>query len=197
MEVSSLVESAGSVGQDRLLVRPFRDGQLLVLADGAGGTSGGADAADAVIAFARTLDAPSETDWPSILKDMDRLIAGYTRPGETTAILAYLASDRPVGASVGDSEAWGVSEDQVTDLTGAQRRKPLLGSGRAIPVGFGPAPRTKRVLIASDGLFKYAPADTIRRLSLLPPHEAVRALIDAARMPNGKLQDDVAVIVAA
>jgi hypothetical protein len=42
-----------------------------------------------------------------------------------------------VGASVGDSSAWLISPaGEVTDLTAQQRRRPLLGSGEALPVQF-------------------------------------------------------------
>jgi hypothetical protein len=60
-----------------------------------------------------------------------------------------------LGASVGDSEAWLVGEATIARLTNGQVHKPLLGSGRAIPVGFGPVPLAGRLIVASDGLFKY------------------------------------------
>lgn len=85
----------------------------------------------------------------------------------------------------------------IVDLTRDQKRKPLLGSGNAIPIGFGPLACVSRLLLGSDGLFEYVPHERIRDLSnSLPLANAAAALVDAARLPSGALQDDVAVIVA-
>jgi len=52
------------------------------------------------------------------------------------------------------------------------------------------------LVVGSDGLFKYALTATIHELARRgTPGEACLSLIDRARLPNGKLQDDVAVIV--
>jgi hypothetical protein len=45
-------------------------------------------------------------------------------------------------------------------------------------------------------LFKYAPAEEIREAALRgTPESACQALVDLVRLPGGKLQDDVAVVV--
>ncbi len=188
------VESASRQGQDRAAVLPFHGGHLLVLADGAGGTSGGAEAAEAVIDSARRLDPKTKPDWKDVLRRIDDQLAERSL-GETTAVLAYVHDVQVSGSSVGDSEAWSFHDGVSADLTSLQRRKPLLGSGRATPVGFGPVPIGKRLVVASDGLFKYAALGLIARLALLPPREAVAALLSAVRLPSGSLQDDVSVIV--
>ena len=58
--------------------------------------------------------------------------------GQTTGVVAFVRSDGSIsGASVGDSVAWLISPaGELTDLTAYQRRKPLLGSGEALPVVF-------------------------------------------------------------
>ena len=85
----------------------------------------------------------------------------------------------------------------VTDLTQYQKSKPLLGSDNATPIGFGPVPCARRVLVGSDGLFKYVPHDRIRDLaSTLVLAEVPAALVAEARFRSGALQDDIAVIVA-
>lgn len=100
------------------------------------------------------------------------------------------------GASVGDSGAWLVWDGTVIDLTEQQVRKPLLGSGAAHPVAFGPVPMRGRLVVATDGLFKYATrARLVSAASRGGPESAVTALIDAVRMPSGRLQDDVGVVV--
>jgi serine/threonine protein phosphatase PrpC len=117
--------------------------------------------------------------------------------GEATAVIAILVDGQVWGASVGDCEAWLISTSGIVDLTRDQRRKPLLGSGHAIPIGFGPLACTSRLLLGSDGLFKYVPHERIRNLSSsVPLAHAAAVLVDAARLPSGALQDDVAVIVA-
>jgi PPM family protein phosphatase len=117
--------------------------------------------------------------------------------GEATAVIAILVDGQVWGASVGDSGAWLISTSGIVDLTRDQKRKPLLGSGNAIPIGFGPLACVSRLLLGSDGLFEYVPHERIRDLSnSLPLANAAAALVDAARLPSGALQDDVAVIVA-
>jgi PPM family protein phosphatase len=101
------------------------------------------------------------------------------------------------GASAGDSGAWLIGATAVQDLTEHQRQKPLLGSGNAVPIGFGPVRHEGRLLMASDGLFKYVPyariCDLARSVALA---DAPTELVAAARLSSGTLQDDVAVLVA-
>jgi hypothetical protein len=109
-----------------------------------------------------------------------------------------VTDDQIVGASVGDSGGWMYALGGIwLNLLERQRRKPHLGSGRATPVGFGPFPVGERVLLGSDGLFKYVDANRIGDVALTDPLErAARDLVDAARLVSGRLQDDVAVVLA-
>jgi hypothetical protein len=50
-----------------------------------------------------------------------------------------------------------------------------------------------RVLLASDGLCKYALLERICTLALRGPVE--HAAVDCVRLPSGTLQDDVAVVL--
>jgi serine/threonine protein phosphatase PrpC len=178
----------------RAEVFPLPDGNLLVLADGAGGTSGGAAAADAVLAAAIAFVPNSALDCVRFLQSLDRKL---TTVGQCTAVVVVLTDGEILGASVGDSSAWLVGPADVTDLTQHQKTKPLLGSGMAVPVGFGPVPLVGRVLLGSDGLFKYVSHDRIAALaSSLPFADTATGLVDAARLRSGALQDDIAVVVA-
>ena len=56
-----------------------------------------------------------------------------------------------------------LASEAIVDVTQHQRRKPLLGSGVSQATGFGPFALNERILVASDGLLKYAPRDLIRR----------------------------------
>ena len=194
MEIAIQVVHAKRNGDDRAKVLPTATGHLLVLADGAGGTSGGAAAADAVLARARNLAPNSASDCVRFLHDLDRQLANV---GQTTAIIAVLQDGQVFGASVGDSSAWLLSATGVVDLSQDQSRKPLLGSGNARPIGFGPLPCVGRVLVGSDGLFNYVAYDRICAVaSGLPLTEVPAALVAAARLRTGALQDDIAVIIA-
>jgi len=188
------VVPARRVGDDRAEVFLRLDGHLLVLADGAGGTSGGAAAADAVLAGALSFFPNSASDCVRFLQDLDQKL---TTIGQSTAVLVVLTESEIFGASVGDSSSWLVGAADATDLTQHQRAKPLLGSGLAVPVGFGPLPFVGRVLLGSDGLFKYVSHDRIAALARSSPFaDAATVLVDAARLRSGALQDDIAVVVA-
>lgn len=111
-------------------------------------------------------------------------------------MLLVVRDGRVFGASVGDSGAWALTTDAIFELTGRQRRKPLLGSGSAEPIGFGPSFFNDRLLVASDGLLKYATRERIRRAAFVQDvNVAADQLIAAARLPNGALQDDLALVI--
>jgi len=87
-------------------------------------------------------------------------------------------------------------EKAIVDLTENQHRKPLLGSDEAMPKSFGPLEIFGRLLIATDGLFKYATeSDIAQRATALSVTKAVDKLIAGVRLLNGALQDDVATIL--
>ena len=190
------LQDATRAGQDRAIVVPLGGGYLLAVADGAGGTAGGAKAAE--FALRSVHDVGDRTsDWAGELRRIDRELAARSGSGETTVVVAYLGAAGIDGASVGDSSAWLIHEDDACiDLTSAQVRKPLVGSGLAVPVSFSSRQPYSRVLLGSDGLFKYLSPAKICELSRLSPlEEAADALVNAVRLPSGGLQDDVAVIV--
>jgi serine/threonine protein phosphatase PrpC len=167
------------------------------VADGAGGTGSGAAASSRLIEFATKRGAAS-TDWFDALLAFDDELSARRSGGQTTGVVAFVHNDgRIVGASVGDSVAWLISPGgELTDLTEHQRRKPLLGSGEALPVVFDSNPCGGRLLLATDGLVNYAPVDRIRALAMQGSvAEAAAALVDCVRLPSGGLQDDVAVVV--
>ena len=110
--------------------------------------------------------------------------------------MVELHGNRLCGASVGDSGAWAIGETGIVDLTVRQPRRPLMGSGDAQPAAFGPVIERGRLLVASDGIFKYAKGEVLAACALTGALEdAVSAVIDAVRLRNGKLQDDVAVVL--
>lgn len=187
MFVIELAAAKGS-GQDRARVVEIDDALVIALADGAGGTSNGTAAADAIVsASARE---PVLTDYAALIEDLDAELGG-----QSTAVI-LIAGAIITGASVGDSGAWLIREADIVDLTHAQHHKPLVGDG-CIATVIEPVPFEGTLLVASDGLLSYAKRDDIARI--VRGNElaaAARALIELVRLPNGALQDDVTVILA-
>ncbi len=174
-----------------------RDARLVVaISDGAGGTGGGSEAAEAVVGLTAAIGPTANWSafWVQQLTDLDAALSVSPHGGQATAIVLEIVEGVIGGASVGDSCAWIVSDSAVVDLTCDQIRKPLVGSGRARPVGFGPLSAQGRVLVASDGLFKYAPQDAIVAAARHPDkNAAVEKLLSLVRLPSGGYQDDLAV----
>lgn len=198
MEVAIKVLSASGSGQDRAIAVPTEGGYLVAVADGAGGTGDGAAAADGLIEFVSKLTkSAASTDWFDALCTFDDELSARRAGGHTTGVVAFVSSGKVLGASVGDSSAWLISPTgEVTDLTVNQRRRPLLGAGEALPVLFEAERQGVRVLLASDGLFKYATGELISTLAMKGSvAEAVDALANSVRLPSYALQDDVAVLL--
>ncbi len=170
---------------------------FIAVADGVGGMAGGAAAAE--IAVRRAMAHGPSLD-PAVivtlLVETDRLIYEEPAAGETTAVVAVASPRGIVGASVGDSGAWLVTDGGFMDLTRHQRVAPALGSGSAAPAPFtceGPA---GTLLVATDGLFNYASAERICAVVRGQDIErAARGLVDLARFRSGDLQDDITVVL--
>jgi PPM family protein phosphatase len=188
---------AGS--EDRLDIVATADASIVTVADGTGGISGGALAAEHVTAGvrARVLAASPVSDpasWASILEQLDREIADDRNAGETTAVALAIFAGEVVGASVGDSRAYLVTPSGAVELTSAQRRKPRLGTGRATAVGFR-APAEGVLVVGTDGLFDYAKLDDIVATLGTPDDDPAAALVDFVRRRHPTLPDDMTVVV--
>ncbi|MBI1178899.1 SpoIIE family protein phosphatase [bacterium] len=201
MNISSTLqtEAGGHENQDRASAFVFGSRRFLVVADGAGGITGGAIAADLAIKFVHSqADQMSDSTFcASVLQDMDQSICKNPSAGETTCAVAVISEDQIYGASVGDSGVWIIDEVGVIDLTRYQSRKPFVGSGnaRAIPFknnkSFG-----AYLLLATDGLLKYASREQIVTVCRESTAElAAKRLIELVRYPSGALPDDVTVIL--
>ena len=191
---------SGARGEDRLVLEHCGRRTLAIVADGAGGMGGGALAAERACSLAaqimRTTSPGGPDCWGRCLAEVDRALTQSGSGGQTTGVIVEIADNQITGASIGDSGAWLLTGREVVDLTELQRRKPLLGSGEAVPVSFGPVLFTGRLLLASDGLFKYAARRDIQERSMASPVSvAVESLVAGLRLRSGALQDDVAIIL--
>jgi len=179
--------------QDRVKVLDFEDGVVIVVADGAGGSGGGDQAAETVIREV-TASASLEHDataWCSVLRQTDYRIG----VGESTCVVAAWSPKGINGASVGDSKAWLLENDVLHDLTNAQVRKPLLGSGEARPVGFEHPPSRGLLLVATDGFCNYVRRETLLKEILWIDFPVLaRRLVEMVRLPSGELWDDIGIV---
>lgn len=202
-----------AASEDRGAVVPRADGVVLVVADGVGGRPGGGRAADEAVrlvaAAVPAVGRPADPEaWRDVLFDADRVLSKDPAAGETTCVVVAVTAGGVAGAAVGDSEAWLVDRAGIgpagargargiTMLTPQHRRKPYLGVGQSFPMGFRAAGMGKgTLLVASDGLFKYADAEWVcaaaRGEDLAA---AAEALAELPRNSGGSFYDDVVVAV--
>ncbi|MEN8221582.1 MAG: protein phosphatase 2C domain-containing protein [Pseudomonadota bacterium] len=185
---------------DRAAVFQKNDLLIAIVADGAGGMSGASEAADYLVKYVQNKISKGvdSTLCCQMLAEIDNLLYKYPIAGETTGIIAVINTNNNciVGASVGDSEAYIISNREGSHLTEYQYRKPLLGSGTAIPIPFAPMTLDGTLILGSDGLFKYARLSEISQIiKSYQPKESVLRLFELVRLPSGSFMDDVSVIV--
>jgi serine/threonine protein phosphatase PrpC len=182
-------------GHDRIGVWPTDSSLTIALADGSGGVSGAAKAAQSLL---DAVDIGSTPALPAsnIISALDRRLAS-TNGGQSTAVVLTLSANGVAGASVGDSGAWILHGDSIEDLTSLQNRKPMLGTGACVPVAFTAGRlRGETLLVASDGLLKYASrADIARFAQAADLDVAATALVQLVTLRSGKVPDDVSVVL--
>jgi serine/threonine protein phosphatase PrpC len=186
-------DAAGVFEHDDVLVA--------VIADGAGGIRGG-DAASrslvAVVELAVSEPAFAVKDvraWIDLFRSTDVTLAAKGA-GETTGVVVVLGPRGLLGVSIGDSEAWVVTSNRVDDLTVGQQTKQRLGSGRVALATFERPFLAGVLVIATDGLFKFAASEVIARIVRESPIEAAaERLVELVRHPSGLLADDVALVL--
>jgi serine/threonine protein phosphatase PrpC len=200
--VTDRLAAAHGQTADRVATFSLGDSMVLVVADGAGNSASGRLAAEVLVANVRSAVAASTFDvrlpesWAELLSRCDRSLEEANHGGETTAVLVCICAGVVLGASVGDSEAWLQSGSTTTVLTEDQQRKPLLGSGRAAPVSFIQPCRAGTLLVATDGLFKYAPGERVRAALAGQDMEHIAdELLQLPRMQSGALPDDVGLVL--
>lgn len=181
--------------EDRVAIFNSDDRTVIVVADGAGGTGSGDIAAETVSREVETeySHIHSATQWCQALKSIDDRV----HEGESTAVVVDLRPYGIAGASVGDSQAWIISSDEITDLTIDQNRKPLLGSGNSDPASFTHESLNGILLVGTDGLFDYADRKSIVKILLEADFCSIpRRCIEFVRLPSGDYWDDIGIVAA-
>jgi PPM family protein phosphatase len=173
---------------------------VLVVADGAGGMSGGAEAAQFLVEGVkeRIGSTSMNTDGLNeLLTVLDREMVAIGAFGETTGVVVVLSDSGIFGASAGDSGAFVFSKTGLENLTANQIRKPFLGSGRAIPIPFTREQLNGTLLVATDGLLKYTSLEKIAATILAADFDsAANKLVELVRYQSGALPDDISILLA-
>lgn len=183
------------------------DGQILIcaLADGQGGQSGGALAAQtaisACIESAKTYSSHELANpftWISIGESSDKRVSTVIGAGFTTLIGVAVFPAFLAGASCGDSAVALLLGNEFVLLTDKQHKNPPIGSG-----GAGLTPFSARLvppwklLVVSDGVWKYIGWERLERLIRTEDgSQLIQALRNAAvESKAGRLADDFSVIL--
>jgi serine/threonine protein phosphatase PrpC len=198
LRTQTLIVAGNPELQDRVEIFTAADRKIVALSDGAGGISGGSQAAEAFIRMVaeQGTSLKNGSDCRNLLQTADQLISNEPAAGEATGIVLIAGPTHIFGASVGDSEAWLFSSFAKHHLTEKQRRKPLLGSGAAISNAFSFNPAEAMLLVASDGLWKYTSIEKITaEIQSNDPSTLPERLVNLVRLRSGALQDDVALAV--
>ncbi len=83
----------------------------------------------------------------------------------------------------------------IFELTANQKRKPLIGTGMAEPIGFVCPRLDGLLLLGTDGFFNYAkPNAILTSISKSDFQTLPRKCIDMVRLPSGDYWDDVGII---
>jgi serine/threonine protein phosphatase PrpC len=181
--------------QDAVGVFELADSTVLVVADGAGGTEDGEIASRSVVESVRQATTQSEgaINWGHVLRQADFAIPS----GESTACVVELTATGLRGSSVGDTRIGLVVGDELVFPSEGQQRKPLLGSGVAVPYEFGSHWDGGVVIIGSDGFWDYVRLDRLlAELRFIEFPILAKSLCEMVRLPSGDLSDDVAVVCA-
>ena len=179
-----------------------RDGVLVVaVADGGGGMRGGEEASRSLVAIVGSavgdpaFPLESEPAWVDLFRTTDAALTA-NRAHETTGVVVVLGARGLLGVSMGDSEAWMVTATGIDDLTVSQQTRHRLGSSRATATTFQRPSLDGVLVVATDGLFRYAAPQVIARIVRAHALRAAgEALVELVRLHSGKLADDVAVVL--
>jgi len=131
--------------------------------------------------------------WVTVLRRADEAVCKDSAAGFTTLVGFCLWQGKLVGASCGDSALLAVDAGGAEELTRRQAKNPPVGSGVARFTPFAAVLAAPwAVLAVSDGVWKYAGWDQVRKAATALRGQAVLEALQAkARLPgNGRFPDD-------
>lgn len=200
LKVAKQIHAGNRELQDRAQNYFVRSGLIIAVADGAGGMSGGAEAAEYTVnrvgKATETIIAGGPESIRELLISIDREMSNAGNFGQTTCVIIYISEGKISGASVGDSGALVIRGGEIDSLTAYQSRKPFIGSGSAMPVNFTRDNFEGTLVVASDGLLKYTSEERIAAAIEQDLEQSAKKLVELVRYPSGALPDDVAVVLA-
>ena len=195
-------ESSGDhENEDAVQIERLNAAWIGAIADGQGGRSGGAKAAqlacESIIAAARNTASGFPVDppfWRALFATADRIVCADPDAGFTTLIAFCVKDGHVYGASCGDSAAYLChARLHVNDLTVRQDKNPQIGSGMTSCTYFiSPVVKPWSLLVMTDGVWKYVGWERITDMLKRVGGEEFRSEITAAgRLPgSGKFPDD-------
>jgi PPM family protein phosphatase len=195
IETSQYIIGYRRICQDAVGIFDRAGNTVLVVADGAGGIEDGEVASRAVVDAVR--DAWREStllvDWCRVLQQVDHALVS----GQSTACVVELTESGLRGASVGDCRLGVLVGDDLVFPSDDQQRKPLLGTGEAVPKSFAMPWAGSPVIVGSDGFWNYVRLDRVlAELYVIDFPVLAKTLAEMVRLPSGGLADDVAVVCA-
>ena len=195
VETSQCVLGYRRVCQDAVGVFERLTSTVLVVADGAGGIEDGEVASRSVVELIHRACSASEAlvDWVQVLRQADHGMGS----GQSTACVVELHAGGLRGASVGDSGVAMLVDDELVFPSDGQQRKPLLGTGEAVPRPFSAPWSGGLVILGSDGFWNYVRRDRlVADLMFVDFPVLGKTLAEMVRLPSGGLADDTAVLCA-
>jgi serine/threonine protein phosphatase PrpC len=209
VSVCSFSEVGGHrLNEDAFCVQPHpraADCWLCFVADGQGGRSGGAPAAQLACRVAldhasacRPVDLVEPSTWPDLLRHADLAVEKDPGAGYTTLVGLCAFGRRIAGASSGDSAALLVNKRKAVELTLGQHKNPPVGSGAAVAVPFAAQlERPWSVLAMTDGVWKYVGWERVVEIASRQHGQGMlEALQQLARLPgSGQFPDDFTVVL--
>ena len=191
------------INEDAVQVRSYpgrADFALCSLADGQGGRSGGARAAQVAVeeSLRAALSFPADAlkqaaSWYPVVSAADDAVSEDDDAGFCTLVSLGVSLQYVCGASCGDSGALLLTGGRETLLTEHQRKNPPVGSGAARPTAFEACldPGWK-LLVVSDGVWNYVGWDQIAAIAAQTQGDQLIAALRRAALDSnaGKMLDD-------
>jgi hypothetical protein len=193
IEWDGRIAAAHEPPRARAVVLASGQAQIAVVASGSD-----AEAADEVVRAVEAVhagwrEAAQPETWCAALVEADRRLARAGAARLASAAIVAVSLGRMAGARAGDCGAWLFTAGGFADLTAACPPGERLGSGRALPSGFGPLPAGGTLVVATAGLFALSAARVESCVAHTSCGEAAALLADLAH--SAQPAEDLALAV--